>query len=338
MLSHSAVPIHSCHARHRIDQPIHRMNHIEPNYIKAASLKIMATLMLSLMTLCVRMLGEAVPLGETVFVRSFFTLLMIVAMLALQRQLRTALKTKRAFGHVVRSTISIVGVFSLYGALVRLPIVEVTAITFIAPLATVILAALVLREHVWIYRWVAVLVGFSGGLFILVPRLGLFGAGVSAAAGWDTTIGIGLALVSMFCIAAATIQIRSLTSTESTASITFYMALSMSVVGLATLPFGWITPSWHQLAILLGAGLSGSLGQLFFTEGMRHAPASFIAPFEYLALIWAFIFGYFVLNEVPTGNVMIGAVIVAMAGLFVIWRERRLGLRRDREAIARATP
>lgn len=312
------------------------MNHIAPNYLKAASFKIMATLMLSIMSLCVRMLGNGVPLGETVFVRSFFTLIMIVVMLTLQRQLGTALKTSRASGHVVRSMISIVGVFSLYAALVRLPIVEVTAITFIAPLATVILAALVLREHVWIYRWVAVLIGLIGGLFILVPRLGLGGAG--GVTGWDTTIGILFALSSMFCIAAATIQIRSLTTTESTASITFYMALSMSVVGFATLPLGWVVPDWHQLTILVGVGLCGGLGQLFFTEGMRHAPASFIAPFEYLALVWAFILGYFVLNEVPTGNVLIGAVIVAMAGLFVIWRERRLGLRRDREAIARAAP
>jgi len=303
------------------------MEDVAPHYVKAAMFKTLSTLMLATMTLCVRMLGQGAPLGETVFARAMFTLFLVLIILRVQNRLPQALHTRRVGGHFVRSLIGILGMFALYAALGRLPVVEVTAITFVAPLMTVILAAFVLRERVRAYRWGAVLFGLAGGLYILAPRLGLGGH----AASGEALIGALLAMTTMMCIAGGTIQVRFLTATETTGAITFYMAIAFTLAGLATLPFGWFWPDPAALALVLGAGLSGALGQIFLTEGLRHAPASFVAPFEYLTLIWAFILGYFVLGEVPTSNVLIGALIVALAGLFVIWRERRLGLRNRRE-------
>lgn len=303
------------------------MEAVAPNYIKAAIFKTLSTLMLATMVLCVRMLGDRIPVGETVFARAFFTLLAVVLILKVQGKLPQALRTSRISGHFVRSMIGITGMFSLYEALVRLPVVEVTAITFIAPLMTVILAALMLHERVRLYRWGAVMFGLFGALFILAPR---FGLGGHAATGSAVT-GVILAVTTMFCIAGGTIQVRSLTSTETTGAITFYMSIAFAIAGLATAPFGWVWPDQSTLPLVIGAGLGGALGQIFLTEGLRHGPASFVAPFEYLALVWAFILGYFVLGEIPTTNVLIGALIVALAGLFVIWRERRLGLRNRME-------
>ena len=79
-------------------------------------------------------------------------------------------------------------------------------------------------------------------------------------------------------------------------------------------------------------GLCGGLAHIVLTESYRLAPASVVAPFDYTAMVWAFLLGYFFFNELPTVYVFVGAGIIAAAGLFVIWRERRLGLQRVRAA------
>jgi drug/metabolite transporter (DMT)-like permease len=85
------------------------------------------------------------------------------------------------------------------------------------------------------------------------------------------------------------------------------------------------------VALLVGIGISGGLGQMLFTDSYRYAPASFLAPFDYMSMLWAFLLGYWVFGEVPTAYVIGGAAIVAAAGIFVILRERQLGLKRLRD-------
>jgi drug/metabolite transporter (DMT)-like permease len=105
------------------------------------------------------------------------------------------------------------------------------------------------------------------------------------------------------------------------------------VVSLVTIPLGWRMPaSWGDFAVLIGIGVAGGFGQIFFTDSYRHAPASFLAPFDYTAMLWAFGLGYWLFAEVPTIHVMLGAIIVSGAGIFVILRERYLGLKRLRDA------
>jgi drug/metabolite transporter (DMT)-like permease len=83
--------------------------------------------------------------------------------------------------------------------------------------------------------------------------------------------------------------------------------------------------------VLVGIGVAGGLGQMLFTDSYRHAPASFLASFDYTTMLWAFLLGYWIFGEVPTSAVAGGAVIVAGAGIFVILRERALGLKRLRD-------
>jgi drug/metabolite transporter (DMT)-like permease len=103
-------------------------------------------------------------------------------------------------------------------------------------------------------------------------------------------------------------------------------------VSLLTAPFGWRLPAtFTELALLIGIGVTGGLGQMLFTDSYRHAPASFLAPFDYTSMLWAFLLGFWIFGEVPTSAVIGGAVIVAGAGIFVILRERALGLKRLRD-------
>src|SRR5690606_30416908 len=114
-------------------------------------------------------------------------------------------------------------------------------------------------------------------------------------------------------------------------SIVFYFSLFCAIAGALTLPFAWHPPTWAELAGLVSLGVLGGLAHIFLTESYRHAAASVVAPFDYSTMIWAMLFGYYVFSEVPTAAVYIGSAIVVAAGLFVIWRERQLGLQRRRE-------
>jgi drug/metabolite transporter (DMT)-like permease len=131
-------------------------------------------------------------------------------------------------------------------------------------------------------------------------------------------------------------QVRHLSRTESTASLVFYFSLVCSVCGLATIPWGWVWPGAWESVLMVVMGLAGGIGQILITESYRHAPASVLAPFAYTAMIYSIAIGYVWFGEVPETIVLAGAVIVIAAGLFVIWRERKLGL--DRTEEKRAVP
>lgn len=299
------------------------------NIAKAILLKLMSALLFALMSALVRSLGETIPVGQVVFFRSAWAILPVVVIYAWRRELMAAVRTGRPLGHLGRGLISMTGMFLNFAALARLPLVDATAIGFAAPLITVALAALFLGERVRVYRWSAVAVGFAGVIVMLWPYLDLARL-VSGSA--VTTVGAFLALAGAFTNAGSVIQTRRLTDTETTSSIVLYFSLFCALAGAATLPFAWVTPTGAQLAALIATGLLGGIAHLLLTESYRFAPASVVAPFDYTAMLWAFVLGYAMFGEVPTLYVYVGSAIVAGAGLFVIWRERQLGLKRAREA------
>jgi drug/metabolite transporter (DMT)-like permease len=297
------------------------------NIVRAVSLKLASTMMFALMGAQGRYLGGSFPVGEIVFFRGLFALIPIAIFFGYRRELRGALQTNRLSAHFIRGLFSVCGTFCTFGALARLPIADVTAIAFIAPLITVIFAAIFLREQVHVYRWSAVVVGFGGVLLMLSPYLGNH-----AALTASMSVGLAFALTNAISSGGATIQIRRLTATETSSAIVIFMTLIVMAVSLLTLPFGWRLPATlSELLVLVGIGVAGGLGQMLFTDSYRDAPASFLAPFDYMSMLWAFLLGYWVFGEVPTAFVIGGAVIVAAAGIFVILRERQLGLKRLRD-------
>ena len=119
------------------------------------------------------------------------------------------------------------------------------------------------------------------------------------------------------------IQTRRLTESETTSSIVFYFSLSCALCGsrdlavrLADADRRANSPRWSASAF------SAALAHIFLTESYRYAPASVVAPFDYTSMIWALVLGYAMFGEMPTLMIVLGAAIIAGAGLFVIWRER----------------
>lgn len=299
------------------------------NILKGILFKLASALMFAVMSALVRFAGETIPVGQVVFFRSAFAILPVVVIYAITRQLSSAVHTSRPLGHVGRGTLGAIGMFLSFAALARLPLADVTVISFASPLITVALAAILLKERVRIYRWSAVTIGFLGVLVMLAPHLDASRIGGHTPA---ETVGAVLALVSAFCNAGAVIQTRRLVDTETTSSIVFYFSLVCALAGAVTLPFDWQTPNGVVLAALIGTGVLGGLAHLLLTESYRYAPASVVAPFDYTAILWAFVIGYAMFGEIPSRLVFIGACIVVATGLFVLWRERQLGLRRTRAA------
>ena len=303
------------------------------NLVKAFVLKGVSALLFALLSACVRYLGEqAVPLGQVVFFRAACAIIPVLVIEMARREVPSMYRTKRPLGHLLRGTISICGMFLNFAALARLPLVDATAISFAAPLITVAFAAIFLAEKVRIYRWSAVGVGFVGIVVMLWPYLNLAQYAAGGAASVAATIGAMCGLAGAFTNAGSVIQTRRLTDSETTSSIVFYFSLYCALAGLATLPFGWVWPNAAQLTVLIASGVVGGLAHIVQTSSYRYAPASLVAPVDYTTMIWAYVLGYALFGELPTIYVYIGGVIVAGSGLFVIWRERRLGLRRLRES------
>jgi drug/metabolite transporter (DMT)-like permease len=214
-------------------------------------------------------------------------------------------------------------------ALRYLPLPEQMAIGYASPLIVVALAAVILGETVRVYRWSAVAVGFIGIVVILWPRFTVF---VGSDAQGTAFFGTMIALFGAFCGALAAILIRSMTHSESTATIVFYFTLSSTVLSLAvSLPLGWVVPSADAAALLVAIGLLGGVGQILMTAAYRYADAATIASFDYVSMLWGVAFAYLLFSEIPTPSVALGGSIVVAAGIFIIWRERRLGLERKRQ-------
>ncbi|WP_050527607.1 DMT family transporter [Pseudorhodobacter aquimaris] len=280
-----------------------------------------------LMASVIKATAAHVPPGEAVFFRSFFAMPVIVVWLIMRRELRTGLKASAPIGHVWRGVVGTMAMGLGFAGLGYLPLPEVTAIGYAAPLLTVIFAAMFLGEDVRLFRISAVVLGLIGVLIVLSPRLTVApGAGDDLAA-----FGAMLVLGGAVFAALAQVFVRKLVLQETTAAIVFYFSLTATLLSFATLPFGWVVPSPKEAGLLILAGLLGGVGQILLTSSYREADASVVAPFDYASMLFALAIGYWVFDEVPTLTMLTGAAIVVTAGVLIIWRERRLGLERAKQ-------
>ncbi len=270
--------------------------------------------------------GMEVPPGQQVFFRSFFAIPVILGWLLWEGELGTGLRTFRPMGHFYRGIIGTISMGLGFWALALLSFPEVTAIGYAAPLLVVIFAAMFLGEDVRLFRLSMVGLGLAGVLIVLSPQLNLGGTADRAR-----QLGAVVALGAAACAALAQIFVRKLVQEERTSAIVFWFSVTSSVIGLLTLPFGWVMPDAPTVALLVLTGLLGGLGQILLTSAYRFADASLVAPFEYASMVLAVLIGWFVFGEAPTLAVIVGASVVILAGTLIIWRERRLGLERNRQ-------
>lgn len=288
-------------------------------------LKVISTIAFTAMATQIKLLSDRYPAGEVAFFRSGFALIPVLAWVAARGQLPTVFITPRIGGHLLRSIAGATSMFCGFSALGLLPLSDATAIGYAAPLLTVILAVILLGETIRFYRWAAVIVGLVGVVVILSGYVDPDGPDRSA-------VGALFALAGAFFGALAATQTRRLTWSEEPATIVVYFSIFTALFMLSTLPFGWVMPDPADWLLLVGCGIAGGIGQVLLTQSYRYGEASLIAPFEYVSMVWAILVGYLLFDTWPGFTMWVGSAIVIGSGMFVIYREQRLNLRRSREA------
>lgn len=274
-------------------------------------LRIGATFFFTIMVLFVKLLAGAVPLGQIIFFRSAVALIPLVLFLMWTKEFPRGLYTKRPRAHIFRCALGCAAMFASFASLAYLPMAHASIYGYLAPLMAVVLASLLLNETVTTVRWMSVAMGFIGMLILVVPEL--------TAEELDSSYltGATLALLMAAFTAGAKIQTRSLAMTENAGAIAFYFALTCAVVGLMTSVNGWLAPTPAQLIYLIGAGLAGGVAHIMMTLALQQAEVSKLAPFEYLALIFAVIADAAVFDIVP-GLSFYGATAIIMLAVWMM--------------------
>ncbi|MFN7223663.1 MAG: DMT family transporter [Paracoccaceae bacterium] len=302
------------------------------NPLHGIALKLVSVLLFITMSAMIKATSAHVPPGEAVFFRSFFAIPVILVWLVWRRELSTGLRTQNPFGHFWRGLMGTTAMGLGFASLAYLPLPEVTAIGYTAPLLTVVFAAMFLGEDVRAFRISCVILGMIGVLIVVSPRLTIVNSGADHA----EAFGAMLVLSSAVFAALAQVFVRKLVQAEQTATIVFWFSVTASLLSLLTLPYGWVVPTPTEIGLLVTSGLLGGLGQIFLTSSYRSADASVVAPFDYASMLFALLFGWFFFDEVPTVTMLAGAALVITAGVLIIWRERTLGIERARQRKAMA--
>jgi drug/metabolite transporter (DMT)-like permease len=254
------------------------------------------------------------PLAEVLLFRYVFASVVFIVILLSSAGL-SALATRRPLDHAIRSVSGVVSLTLFFFAITRIPIADATAIAYAAPIFITLLSIFLLGEVIGLRRWAAVIVGFVGVLLITRPQADSLDVGVLAALG------------SAVAGAMVAIWLRKLSSSEKSVAIGIYYNVFGSLVCLGWVWLsGWLTPRGVDAWLFIGFGLGCGLQQWLLTVSFRYAEASLLAPFEYLAMVFAAIIGFVFWGEIPTLTTWIGGAIIAASGLF-IFKRRRLRMR-----------
>lgn len=278
------------------------------------ALKLASVVVFAAMTVCIKFLGSGIPVGLTIFVRGLISL-GVLALIAWGTDGLHLLKTRNWRAHALRSLAGTVSMFCLFVAITLIPLADLTAITFTAPLFLTVLAMVFLGERIHRFRWTALGIGFLGVIVTIGPHLS-FSQGISP--------GVLVALANAMFSAVAMVFLRSMSGDEHAITITFYFSLTFTVCAALTALQGWPMPTATQWVLIVCAGLFGVFGQLLMTYSYRYAEASTIAPLDYSNMIMAILLGYIFFGEVPSLSVWLGAPLILGAGLIILWREYAL--------------
>ena len=223
-----------------------------------------------------------------------------------------ALRSHRPAAHLLRGVLWLCAATLFFTGLSHLGLAEATTLVFAAPVFITALSALLLKEKVGWRRWSAVLVGFLGVLVVVRPGSAAF----QPAALFP--------LATALFYAALMISARWVDPRESVWTLMLYL------VGAGALLGGIAAPSSGPGSGARTSGSSspsrsfGTAGMTMMTQAFRFAPAALVAPFDYTILLWATVLGWLIWNEVPDRATYVGAGIIILSGLFIVFRERQV--------------
>ena len=278
----------------------------------------------SVMNVFVRLATEQIAALEVAFFRNFFALMFMLPWLA--RVGFEPLRTQRIKLHLVRSFFALATMIAWFSALALLPLNEAVALNFTVPLFATAGAALVLGEVVRARRWTATVIGFLGTLIILRPGFA------------EVTPAMALPVVAALTMACATLTVKSLSRTESAATVVLYMTVILTPLSLVPALFVWQWPDWPTLGYLVGLGGSGALAHLLLTIAYCKADASAVIPFDYARLPFVAVIAFFLFDEVPDLWTWLGAAVIAASAIYIAHREAQVARPGTASESVRARP
>jgi len=213
--------------------------------------------------------------------------------------------------HMLRAAVNVIAMLTYYLSLSLIALAEVTAINFSAPLFCSLLAVIILGERLRLARLAGLVLGFAGTLIVLQPSGQTFDPNSLVA------------LFSAMMWGASMIIIKVLSARGTSASNTLWFSVLVLPVTLIAASFVWVTPSWTEMAWLVGIGVAGTLSTFFLTEAFRHAEATVVLPFDFTKLVWASLIGAFIFAEPLRITTWLGAAIIIAAATYVTWVETR---------------
>ena len=249
------------------------------------------------------------------FFRFFLGLVIILPYIIKKKD--AVLKTTHLKQHFLRAILGLPAMLLYFSALVLLPIEKLTAISFVVPLIVTILAVFFLGEKIYIYRTLALLLGFSGMLVIIRPGF------------VDISIGVYMVLFSALLWSINIIITKKISKDDSAITILAYQSIFMSLLSFFIVLFFWEMPSLKTFVYLILAAMCGTVLHLTLNHAFKLVDVSMTQPYSFLNLVFASIIGYFVFDEIPDLYTWIGALIIFTGVLIISYREMKL----DKEII-----
>ena len=266
----------------------------------------------SLVKLTVREIGTDSSIYSVIFSRGIITtsLLGIYLIYFEKKNLLNILKIKEFH---FRGLYEVLTALFFFSGLIFLPISEVYTLLMTNPFFVTIFAYFFLKEKVGFRRWTAVILGFIGVIIVINPQ------------NIDFNYLFFLPIISAIFLTIRDIATKPIATKTNNVEITFVTALLITIfAGFGSLIFGFKVTTSHS-PFLLTSGVFVLFGYLFSVMTIFYAPLSLTASARYSVIIFGIIFGYLILGETPTYNMIIGAIIITLSGLFVIKREKEKG-------------
>lgn len=256
--------------------------------------------------------------GDVMAWRGLLSLPFIFLIMQVEGARLADLKSRAPARSLLRAVLALMTSVLVILSFQALPLADALAVIFTSPLAVTALSALILKEPVGWRRWTATLVGFCGAVIVVGPSFDEVGIWVLAPIG------------AAACAALRDIATRPLGRIDAGVSIMFWTMLLTAAAGLSSLPVMGASPvSPLAWGLLLGAAAMLALSNRLTIAAFKLASPSIVAPLKYLALVWAAGIGYLVWGDVPEPRKILGAAIIAAAGLYIWRREIILQRRRD---------
>lgn len=258
-------------------------------------------------TVVVRYIGTRIPAPEAAFIRYVAGTLFLAPYV--YQMFRGQLKVYAKKTLLIRGVIHGIGVSLWFFAMARIPIAEVTALSYLTPVLMTIGAAIFFGERLYTRRILAIVFGLLGVFVILRPGF------------TEISIGQTAQLLTAPLFAASILLTKHLTKTDQLTVIVASLSLICSITLLPLALINWVAPNPTELLLLALTGAFATIGHFTLTRALSLAPISVLQPVTFLQLLWATLLGVWLFGESIDGFVVLGGAILVISTTYIAHRE-----------------